>query len=137
MLSDYPWATLDYHYNWLFGQWPGRMDMNLTDKLRVFGRYTANHFVEYRSDWTYFIAPGYNNQRRQRGPASLATTRMASSTLIYTLSPSTLLHASGSVSNWMSYTTTLPYAFQFKPSDAGLPTLPGQLLRQLVLLTAR
>jgi hypothetical protein len=108
-------------YNWLFGQWSGRVDMNLTDKLRVFGRYTRNHFVEYRSDWTYFVAKGYNNT----GPQGSGVTRDDQNGVldfVYTLSSRTLLHAAGSVSNWMSYTTTLPYAFQFKPSDAGLPS---------------
>src|ERR1039457_4121357 len=33
-----------------------------------------------------------------------------------------MLHAAGSVSNWWSFSTTLPYAFGFKPSDAGLPS---------------
>jgi hypothetical protein len=108
-------------YNWLFGQWQGRLDLNLTDKLRAFGRYTRNDFVEYRSDWTYFIAPGYNNS----GANGTGVTRDDQNgvlDLVYTLSPTTLLHAAGSVSNWVSWTTTLPYAFQFKPSDAGLPT---------------
>ena len=108
-------------YNWLYGEWTGRMDMNLTEKLRAFGRYTRNHFVEYRSDWTYFIVPGYNNS----GANGTGVTRDDQNGVldfVYTLTPTTLLHAAGSVSNWMSYTTTLPYAFQFKPSDAGLPT---------------
>ena len=108
-------------YNWLFGQWSGRMDVNLSSKARVFGRYTRNHFVEYRSDWTYFIVPGYNNS----GANGTGVTRDDQNGVldfVYTLSPSTLLHASGAVSNWLSYTTTLPYAFQFKPSDAGLPS---------------
>jgi hypothetical protein len=107
-------------YNWLYGQWTGRMDVSLTDKLRAFGRYTRNHFVEYRSDWTYFIVPGYNNS----GANGTGVTRDDQNGVIdfvYTVGPSTMLHASGSVSNWMSYTTTYPYAFQFKPSDAGLP----------------
>ena len=108
-------------YNWLYGEWTGRMDMNITEKLRAFGRYTRNHFVEYRSDWTYFIVPGYNNS----GANGTGVTRDDQNGVldfVYTLTPTTLLHAAGSVSNWMSYTTTLPYAFQFKPSDAGLPT---------------
>ncbi len=108
-------------YNWLFGQWAGRSDINLTDKLRVFGRFTRNHFVEYRSDWTYFIVPGYNNS----GANGTGVTRDDQNGVldfVYTVSPSTLLHAASSVSNWMSYSTTLPYAFQFKPSDAGLPS---------------
>ncbi|HUA58691.1 MAG TPA: carboxypeptidase-like regulatory domain-containing protein [Verrucomicrobiae bacterium] len=108
-------------YNWLFGSYSGRMDINLTDKLRVFGRYTRNHFVEYRSDWTYFIVKGWNNS----GANGTGVTRDDQNGVldfVYTVSPRTMLHVAGSVSNWMSYTTTLPYAFQFKPSDAGLPT---------------
>ncbi len=108
-------------YNWLFGSYSGRMDINLTDKLRVFGRYTRNHFVEYRSDWTYFIVQGWNNS----GANGTGVTRDDQNGVldfVYTMSPRTMVHVAGSVTNWMSYTTTLPYAFGFKPSDAGLPT---------------
>lgn len=108
-------------YNWLFGQWSGRMDVNLTDKLRLFGRYTRNHFVEYRSDWTYFIAPGYNNSGAN-GSGVTRDDQNGVLDMVYTLNATTLLHAAGSASNWMSYTTTYPYAFGFKPSDAGLPS---------------
>ena len=108
-------------YNWLFGQWSGRMDMNLTDKLRVFGRYTRNHFVEYRSDWTYFIVQGFNNT----GANGAGVTRDDQNGVldfVYTLGPRTLLHAAGSVSNWMSYSTTYPYPFSITPSGVGLPS---------------
>lgn len=108
-------------YNWIFDQWSGRMDINLSDKARVFGRFTRNHFVEYRSDWTYFIVQGWNNT----GGNGAGVTRDDQNgvlDLVYTLNPSTMLHAAGSVSNWWSFSTTLPYAFGFKPSDAGLPT---------------
>jgi hypothetical protein len=107
-------------YNWDFNQWQGRMDMNLTSKARVFGRFTRNHFVEYRSDWTYFIVPFYNNQ----GPQGTGVTRDDQNGVldfVYTVNSSTLFHASGSVSNWMSYSTTGGYPFQFKPSNAGMP----------------
>ena len=108
-------------YNWLFRQYSGRMDINLGSKMRIFGRYIRNHFVEYRSDWTYFIVTGFNNT----GPQGSGVTRDDQNGVldwVYTFSPSTIFHAAGSVSNWDSYTTTLPYAFQFKPSDAGLPS---------------
>ena len=108
-------------YNWLFGQWAGRMDINLTDKLRVFGRYTRNHFVEYRGDWTYFIVQGYNNSNAS-GSGVTRDDPNGVLDFVYTLNSRTLLHAAASVTNWMSYTTTLPYAFGFKPSDAGLPS---------------
>ena len=108
-------------YNWIFDQWSGRMDINLTSKARVFGRFTRNHFVEYRSDWTYFIVPGWNNT----GANGAGVTRDDQNGVldfVYTLTPNTMLHAAASVSNWWSFSTTLPYAFGFKPSDAGLPT---------------
>jgi len=108
-------------YNWIFDQWAGRMDINLTEKARVFGRFTRNHFVEYRSDWTYFIVQGFNNT----GANGAGVTRDDQNGVldfVYTLSPRTMLHAATSVSNWWSFSTTYPYAFGFKPSDAGLPT---------------
>jgi hypothetical protein len=108
-------------YNWLFGQWSGRMDINLSDKARVFGRFTRNHFVEYRSDWTYFIVQGFNNT----GANGAGVTRDDQNGVldfVYTLTPSTMLHASGSVSNWMSYSTTYPYPSSIKPSGVGIPS---------------
>jgi hypothetical protein len=108
-------------YNWIYDQWSGRMDINLTDKARVFGRFTRNHFVEYRSDWTYFIAKGFNNTG-SNGAGVTRDDQNGVLDFVYTLNPSTMLHAAGSVSNWWSFSTTLPYASQFKPSDAGLPT---------------
>ena len=108
-------------YNWLFKQYAGRMDLSLGNKLRIFGRYTRNHFVEYRSDWTYFIAPGFNNTGSQ-GAGVTRDTQNGVLDFVYTVSPTTIIHAAGSVSNWDSYSTTLPYVFGFKPSDAGLPT---------------
>ena len=108
-------------YNWLFGQWAGRMDINLNSKMRVFGRYTRNDFVEYRSDWTYFIVKGLNNTGVQ-GAGVTRDDQNGVLDFVYTITPNTMFHALGSVSNWVSWSTTLPYAFGFKPSDAGLPT---------------
>jgi hypothetical protein len=108
-------------YNWLFGQWSGRMDMNPTEKLRIFGRFTRNHFVEYRSDWTYFIAKGWNNTG-SNGAGVTRDDQNGVLDFVYTLTPSTMLHAAASVSNWWSFSTTDSYPFQFKPSDMGLPS---------------
>ncbi|HUA58690.1 MAG TPA: TonB-dependent receptor [Verrucomicrobiae bacterium] len=108
-------------YNWLYGEWNGRMDINLTDKMRVFGRFTRNHFVEYRSDWTYFIVQGFNNT----GANGAGVTRDDQNGVldfVYTINASTMLHAAGSVSNWMSYSTTYPYPSSIKPSGMGLPS---------------
>src|SRR5262249_49500198 len=83
-------------------------------------RFTRNHFVEDRSDWTYFIVKGFNNT----GANGSGVTRDDQNGVldaVYTLTSRTMLHAAASVSNWWSFATTFPYAFHFKPSEGGLP----------------
>jgi hypothetical protein len=118
--TDYLAVTTPY--NWIFDQWSGRMDINATDKLRVFGRFTRNHFVEDRSDWTYFIVKGFNNSYSGGNTGVIRDDENGVLDFVYTLTPSTMLHAAGSVSNWLTTPTTYPYPFTIKPSGAGLPS---------------
>jgi hypothetical protein len=116
-----PFLSITAPYNWDFRQYSGRMDVNLGEKMRMFGRYTQNHFVEFRGDWTIDILPGLNNQNA----AGSGVTRDDQNGVldwIYTLSPSTILHAAASISNWDSLASVGATPFQFKPSDVGLPT---------------
>ena len=120
-------SALDYMafttpYNWIFDQWSGRMDASLTDKLRVFGRFTRNHFVEDRSDWTYFIVKGFNNSYSGGNTGVIRDDQNGVFDVVYTLSANTLVHANASVSNWLTQPTTYPYPFTIKPSDVGLPS---------------
>jgi hypothetical protein len=110
------------------------MDINLGDKMRLFGRYTTNHFVEYRGDWTHNIVSGLNNANNAVGgvnnnSGTSGVTRDDQNGVldwVYTLNASTILHAAASVSNWDSLNTTLPFAFGTKPSDVGLPSYVDQ-----------
>jgi hypothetical protein len=119
--SSNDFLSIDTPYDWTFNQYNGRMDINLTDKMRIFGRFTRNHFVEYRGDWTVDILPGLNNQNA----AGSGVTRDDQNGVldwVYSITPHTMAHASWSVSNWMSYSTVLNTPFQFKPSTMGLPS---------------
>ncbi len=119
--NNNPYLAVSTPYNWIYDQYAGRMDVNATSKLRLFGRYTQNHFVEYRSDWTIDIVKGFNNQ----GPQGTGVWRDDQNGVldaVYALNASTILHANAAVSNWSSQATALDYPFQFKPSSVGLPT---------------
>jgi hypothetical protein len=116
-----PFLAITAPYNWTFGQYGGRMDVNLGSKMRMFGRYTQNHFVEFRGDWTIDILPGLNNQN-SAGSGVTRDDQNGVLDWVYTLNASTIMHASFSVSNWVSLASVGATPFQFKPSDVGLPT---------------
>ncbi len=118
--SDYLAVTTPY--NWIFDQWSGRMDMNLTDRVRLFGRFTRNHFVEDRSDWTWFIVRGFNNSYSGGNTGVIRDDQNGVLDFVYTVTPTTMLHAAGSVSNWMTAPTTYAFPFTIKPSGVGLPS---------------
>lgn len=119
--NNNPFLAITAPYDWDFRQYSGRMDVNVGDKMRFFGRYTQNHFVEFRGDWTVDILPGLNNQNA----AGSGVTRDDQNGVldwVYTLSPTTIVHVSAAVSNWVSLASVGATPFQFKPSSVGLPT---------------
>jgi hypothetical protein len=119
--NNNPYLAIDTPYNWIYDQYAGRMDANVTSKLRIFGRYTQNHFVEYRSDWTIDIVRGFNNTGPQ-GSGVWRDDQNGVLDAVYTLGARTIIHANVGVTNWSSQSTVLDYPFQFKPSTVGLPT---------------
>jgi hypothetical protein len=119
--NNNPFLSIDAPYNWTFGQYAGRLDVNLSDRMRMFGRYSQNHFVENRGDWTVDILPGLNNQNI----AGTGVTRDDQNGVldwVYTLNSNTLAHAAASVNNWSSLASVQATPFTFKPSDVGLPS---------------
>ena len=123
--NNNPYLSITAPYNWTFNQYSGRMDVNLGSKMRMFGRYSQNHFVEMRGDWTIDIVRGLNNTNAG-GTGVTRDDQNGVLDWVYTLSPSTILHASTSISNWDSASSVGDYPFQFKPSDVGLPTYLDQ-----------
>jgi hypothetical protein len=121
--SPYPYLSITAPYNWTFSQYSGRVDINLGSKMRMFGRYTQNHFIENRADWTVDILPGLNTG--QSGGV-IRDDQNGVLDWVYTLSARTILHASASVSNWNSKASVGTTPFQFKPSDVGLPSYLDQ-----------
>ena len=113
-----PYLSVNAPYDWEFNQFSGRMDVNLGARHRFYGRFTQNHFFEDRADWTIDIVRGLNS-----GNTGGVTRDDQNGVLdwVYMLSPSTITHASVSVSNWSTAAAQRDFPYQFKPSDVGLP----------------
>lgn len=118
--NNNPFLAITTPYNWTYNQYSGRTDVNLGAKTRMFGRFSQNHFVEYRGDWTIDIIRGLNNQN-SAGSGVARDDQNGVLDIVHTLSANTLVHASFSISNWSSQATVLNTPFEFKPSDVGLP----------------
>ena len=118
-----PYLSITAPYDWEFNQFSGRMDVNVANNHRFFGRFTQNHFFENRADWTVDIVKGLNS-----GVTGGVTRDDQNGVLdwVYTITPATFFHAAVSVSNWSSAAANADYPFQFKPSDVGLPTYLDQ-----------
>jgi hypothetical protein len=120
-----PYLSITAPYNWTFNQFSGRMDVNLGSRMRMFGRYSQNHFVEMRGDWTIDIMPGLNNTNAG-GTGVTRDDQNGVLDWVFTVSPRTILHAAASVSNWDSMSSVADTPFKFKPSDVGLPSYLDQ-----------
>lgn len=119
LTNDY--SANDSPYDWIFNNTSGRLDYNLGQKHRFFGRYTDNTFKEYRGDWTSKLVRGFNNFV----PTGSGVNRYDQSGVVdwvFTATPSIIVHASGSVSNWSEEGAVQPWPFTVKPTDVGLPS---------------
>jgi hypothetical protein len=106
--SAMPWI-MDYYAI------TNRIDYQLSQKHRFFGRWTSSDWREDRFDWFYETVPGLrgkgNNSRRNLG---------ATVDWVYSVSPTTVINATG-MFNGFRQGGKLPIPLQYKPSDVGLP----------------
>ncbi len=103
-------------YNWDYYAYSNRVDYNLSDKWRMFGRWSVNNFgPEDRGDWTYETARGMNLNGLVRN------NKGGNMDVIYTQSPTTFWNLNVAV-NQFREGNIRPFPESFKPSDIGLPS---------------
>jgi hypothetical protein len=107
-------------YNWDYKAYSNRVDYNINDRWRMYGRWSWNNFgPEDRSDWTYETARGLNLNGLVRnnigGNIDLVYTRTANTIFNFNLA-----------SNQFKEGNIQPFARTFKPSDLGLPAYLDQ-----------
>ncbi len=102
-------------YNWDYHAVSNRVDYQISDKVRLFGHWSANNFgPENRGDWTIDTAPGLNIgglvRNNKGGNIDLVVTQ--SSATLWDFNVAMNQFREGGVQ---------PYALSLKPSDIGLP----------------
>jgi hypothetical protein len=102
-------------YNWDYFAFSNRIDYNINDKHRLFGRWSWNDFIEDRGDWTYESARGLHTNGLNRN------NKAATLDYVWTVSSQTILNFTASA-NQFREGDRITVPLQFKPSDVGLPS---------------
>jgi hypothetical protein len=115
-------------YNWDYKAYSNRVDYQLSDKVRMFGRWSYNNFgPEDRGDWTYESARGLNVgglvRNNKGGNVDVVWTQ--SSSTVWDLNIAMDQFREGNIQ---------PAALAFKPSDVGLPAYLDQKAGDLHIL---
>jgi hypothetical protein len=115
-------------YNWDYYAYSNRMDWQISDKWRAFGRWSINNFgPEDRGDWVYETARGLalgGLVRNNKG---------GNVDLVYAQNSSTVWDFNIGMSQFREGNIQ-PKALEFKPSDIGLPAYMDQKAGSLTLL---
>lgn len=102
-------------YNWDYYAYSNRMDYQISDKWRMFGRWSINNFgPEDRGDWVYETARGLNLNGLVRN------NKGGNIDVVYTQSP-TMLWNFNIAMNQFREGNIQPRALEFKPTSVGLP----------------
>lgn len=102
-------------YNWDYWAVSNRVDYQISDRLRVYGRWSHNNFgPENRGDWTIQTAPGLNIGGLVRN------NKGGNIDLVFNQSSATLWDINVAI-NQFREGSVQPYALSLKPSDLGLP----------------
>ncbi len=96
-----------------------RVDYNLSNTHRFFGRWSGSDFKEGLNDWTYQSAPGLHNEDMRR------TTNAGTVNWTWVKNATTVIDAQGSANAFFEGGDRNTLA-TFKPSDVGLPTYLDQ-----------
>ncbi|MCM3878517.1 MAG: carboxypeptidase-like regulatory domain-containing protein [Vicinamibacterales bacterium] len=96
-----------------------RVDFNLSNAHRFFGRWSGSNFTEGLNDWTYQSAPGLHNEDMRR------TTNAGTVNWTWIRSATTVVDAQASANTFFEGGDRNTLA-TFKPSDVGLPTYLDQ-----------
>jgi hypothetical protein len=102
-------------YNWDYYAFSNRVDYQINERWRVFGRWSINNFgPEDRGDWVYETARGLNLNGLVRN------NKGGNADFVYTQSATTLWNFNVAV-NQFREGNIRPKALEYKPSSVGLP----------------
>jgi hypothetical protein len=101
-------------YNWDYKAFSNRMDYNISERHRVFGRWSFNDFLEDRGDWTYETARGLHTNGLNRN------NKGATIDWVWTKSSATIFDFAVAA-NQFREGDRITVPLKYKPSDVGFP----------------
>ncbi|MBI3683899.1 MAG: hypothetical protein HY235_26285 [Acidobacteria bacterium] len=107
-------------YNWDYKAYSNRVDYQINDRWRMFGRWSFNDFgPEDRADWTYETARGLNSNGLNRN------NKGGNVDVIYTQSAATVWNVNVAMDQFREGNLQ-PVPWKYKPGDIGLPAYLDQ-----------
>lgn len=103
-------------FNWDYKAFHNRVDYNISEKHKVFGRWSWNDFLEDRGDWTYQTARGLNSNGLNRRNIGITAD------YVYTINPTTLLNLSVAWNRFREGDVLNAKQLSGSPSAAGFPS---------------
>lgn len=101
-------------YNWDYKAFHNRIDYNISQKHRLFGRWSFNDFKEDRGDWTYESARGLHTNGLNRN------NKGGTVDWVWNTSPNTIFDFAVAINQFREYNIR-PFPMKFKPSEVGFP----------------
>ncbi len=115
-------------YNWDYKAYSNRVDYQISDKWRMYGRWSFNDFgPEDRGDWTYESARGLNLNGLVRN------NKGGNIDVVYSQTPTTIWDFNVAIDQFREGNIQ-PKALEYKASDLGLPTYIDQKAGSLHIL---
>jgi carboxypeptidase family protein/TonB-dependent receptor-like protein len=103
-------------YNWEYESYGTRIDYNISQKHKMFGRFSYNTFLEDRGDWTYESKRGLHMNGMDRTNYAVALDH------VYTLNATTLLNTAIAFNRYREGNTQNEVQKSFGPDSVGLPS---------------
>jgi hypothetical protein len=101
-------------YNWDYKAFSNRVDYNISDRHKVFGRWSWNDFIEDRGDWTYESARGLHTNGLNRHNIG------ATIDWVWSATPNTVFDFA-IAGNEFREGDRITVPLSYKPSDVGFP----------------
>jgi hypothetical protein len=102
-------------FNWDFKDYSNRIDLIISQKQKMFGKWGYQNFIEDRGDWTYETARGLHQNGLNRNNIAVIVDH------VYAFNPTTILNTSVSWNRYRDGDTQNAVQLSFGPDSVGLP----------------
>ncbi|MGI8782890.1 MAG: carboxypeptidase regulatory-like domain-containing protein [Acidobacteriota bacterium] len=115
-------------FDWDYKAYHNRIDWQINQNHRMFGRWSWNDFLEDRGDWTFATARGLHSNGLNRRNIGITID------YLWNLNPTTVLNVATAWNRFREASIPTPVQRSFKPTSAGFPAYLDQRAGDFTLL---